>query len=785
MEKKQQVAPGSRASSPTSGIPRDARVEASRLQTRRPRRPAAIRWACPVPLLALAWFLSVLQVRAGDVPQKYSVPAQPLATAPMIDGRLDDPVWTKATALSDFTQYEPIEGAPASEKTVVTLGYNENTFFLGIRCFDSQPERRVEKQMQRDGDLTFDDFVEIIIDTYHDRRNGFLFSVNALGAKLDGMVRNEGEEIKTEWDGEWECVTTRDDQGWNAEMAIPLSTLRFPTKEPQAWGINIMRYLPRNNEKLFWKPLTRADGYNYRYRISAYGEITGLQNLKSGRRFLVSPYVTGVAANESHLPSEPAFNGGIDLKANLASNLVADFTYRLDFAEAEADLRQINLSRYPLYLPEKREFFTESSDMFYFGDRPEPFELAQREKFNFFFSRNIGLTPDGRHKIPVIGGAKVTGKLGGTTIGFLNLTTDAAAIPPIGGEDAYDVPRTNYAVLRMRHDVYSKSKVGLIVLNKDASGDEYNRGFGVDGDFALGKNFTVSGFLAATSTPDLRGEDRAWAVDTVWDSKLFRFRNMYTEVGENFNPEMGFLTRPDIKKFHSNLLMTRRPQFWGLRKINIVYDFNYVTDTEGRLLTQTSIYELGFIHNKGTAGVAFLFYDHLEVLPTDWTKTLDASYSVVIPRGSYRYRNFFIGAATDRRQPLSATVWFDKGGYYNGTRFQFLVQPIYRPREGVDTSMILDRQEFHFPDGDHTTLQISGSVGLTLPHDTWVKTLLQWTRGDNFGANVIFNWAFLPDASLYLIYDGTRDVYAGTADVPEQIVNDRSFVAKVAYNLSH
>ncbi len=742
-------------------------------QTRSMRCCSFIAFVLP----AILMFGPLNRLIAADGADKYIVPIKAMAATPKIDGKLDDQVWSAAPVLTDFTQFEPKEGVPASEKTVVKVGYDETNIYIGIRCFDSHPDQQVVKQLQRDGDLTFDDFVEIILDTYHDRRNGFLFAVNALGAKYDALVRNEGEEIKQEWDGQWECATARDDQGWTAELAIPFRTLRFPTTEPQSWGINIMRFMPRTSEKSFWRAFARTDGSNVRYKISKFGELTGLENLKSGRRYLMTPHVMGVAESDAHRPENPALNGGIDLKANLASNLVADLTYRLDFAEAEADLQQINLSRYPLDLPEKRAFFNEGSDMFYFGDRPEPFELGQVEKFYFFRSRQIGLTDDGRYAIPVIGGAKVTGKLGDYTVGFLNLTTDSAVIKSIGAQDQLDVPRTNYTVLRLRKDIYARSKIGFIALNKDASGSNYNRGFGADGDFAFGEHFAASGFLATTSTPGVHGQNNAGAIDTIWDSKAFRFRNMYEEVGNNFNPEMGYLARDGIKKFHSQVFMARRPTLWGLHKVNIIGDFNYVTDQQGRLLTQTEVYELGLIH-KGYAGVAFIFYDHLERLDLPKTVRLDSFHAPVIPIGLYRFRNFFIGGATDRRKPLSATIWFDQGGYYNGTRFRFLIQPIYRPIDRVEMAMVFDRQAFDFPDGHYTTIQMSGSLALTLPHEMSVKTLLQWTRDDIFAANVVFNWDFKPDATFYLVYNGTREV-------GDLIVNDRSFVAKMSYNFSH
>lgn len=757
-------------------------------QRNRPTRSKYAQRLTAVVWLGLIWSLPVRGVSAADLAEKYVVPIQQLSSTPVIDGRLEEDAWRGAATLCDFTQFSPVEGAQPSEKTVVKLSYDQSNFYLGIRCDDSQPEKCVAKQMARDGDLRYDDSVQIILDTYHDGKNGFMFSVNPVGAKIDGVVRNEGEEVKLEWDGRWEYVTTRDDLGWTAEIVIPFSTLRFPRTEPQSWGINIQRFLPRNGELSLWKPLLRSDGLLAPYRISRFGMITGLQNLKGGWRYLLTPHVVGSTVDHTGRDPNHELDGGADLKVNLTSNLVADLTYGLDFAEAESDLQQVNLGRFPLLLPEKRAFFTEGASQFYFGDRKELFTLGQREKLIFFFSRRIGLTEDGKAKIPVLGGAKVTGKVGGVGLGLLNLTTDGITIRPPTGVNARETytPQTNYTVLRLRKDIFSKSTVGFMALNKDASGADYNRGVGVDGDFAVGKHLTVSGFLARTFTPDRldteppdtpQGEGSAGAVDVLWSSKLFRFRNMYTEIGKNFNPEMGYLTRKDIRKFHTTTILSTRPSFWRLHQFNLAYDLNYVSDRSGRLQTQTSIYEAAFVLKNG-AGIALIFYDNLEVLGKAFPFRLDGRRNYNIPPGSYRFRNFFIGVATDYSKPLGATVWLDKGDYYDGTRFRFLIAPLYRPREGVQMSMIYDRQEFHFPSVRHVIVQMSGNVELTLPHQVSLRTLLQWTQDDKFGANVVFNWRFRPDADFFLVYNGTRDV-------GQQIVSDRSFVAKMAYSFSH
>ena len=349
--------------------------------------------------------------------QNYSVNIHRLSSAPVIDGDLGDSVWQEGNLLNNFTQLEPNAGKPAALKTEVRMGYDSRYLYIAIRCYDETPEKLLTGSMRIDADLTNDDNVSVIVDTFHDRRNGYLFSVNPIGAKTDALIRNEGEEINVDWNGLWNAVTRRDAHGWTAEMAIPFKTLRFPTTVEQSWGFNIRRFNPRTQEASFWKPVGRHPGNAAGYNISEYGEIKGLTGLGTGGRYQFTPYVIGRDERDFHLNTKDTIDGGGDLKINITSQITADLTVHTDFAEVEADQQQINLERFKLFYPEQRQFFLEGANLFYFGDRPEPFDVP--EKFYFFFSRVIGLAEDGRVVIPVTGGAKLTGRAGNTSIGFL------------------------------------------------------------------------------------------------------------------------------------------------------------------------------------------------------------------------------------------------------------------------------------------------------------------------------------------------------------------------------
>ncbi len=369
---------------------------------------------------------------------QYVVAPVRFAAAPVIDGKLDDAVWRTAAKLDGFRQIDPTEGAPATEPTEVFLGYDADNLYIGARCYDDEPRKVFATALTRDAEVAYDDYLQVVFDTFRDGRSGFLFTTNSAGVKVDALVRNEGEEINYDWDAVWTVKATRDSGGWSMEMAIPWRSLRFPNQARQDWGFNVERFVSRKQEQSDWKPLKRDYGFYASYKVSQFGELVGLEGAQQGSRFHFAPYLLARAQEPENGSRSTIGRVGGDVKVNVTSDLVADLTYRTDFSETEADEANVNLSRSPLLIPEKRAFFLEGASLFYFGDRPEPHHPAD-ENF-LFFSRQIGLTPDGRAEIPILGGVKLTGHEGKYDVGALSLQTDA-----VRGPDGYggtiDEPR--------------------------------------------------------------------------------------------------------------------------------------------------------------------------------------------------------------------------------------------------------------------------------------------------------------------------------------------------------
>jgi hypothetical protein len=704
-----------------------------------------------------------------------------LSRPPVLTGRVDDPIWQEAALISDFTQYEPDAGKAATERTEVRIGYDAENLYFGFRCYE-KPSGIVASTMTRDGDLTFEDSVQIILDTYHDHANGFLFAVNPIGAKVDGLVRKEGEDVNFYWDGLWEMKTAMDAEGWTAEMVIPFKTLRFPKADSQTWGFNVRRFIARRSEDSFWKPMERGNGYFGRWRISQFGEMRGLVGLNPSGRVAAMPYAVLQNKHDQRTDGWSGNLGG-EIKADITPTLTAELTVHTDFAEAESDTQQINLTRNQLQYPEKRAFFLESSNLFYFGDRATGVGLGGlenlRDHFEFFFSRQIGLTPDGLQEVPMLGGGKLTGQQGDLSVGVLNLTTEPFHFIDGSGNRAFQ-PETNYSVVRLKEGLFDNtSSIGVMGLAKEGTGN-HNEGVGVDWDLALTHDLSSGGFVAKTETPGLVGHDTSFLTDLFYKAGLVSAYSEYAEFGNNFNPELGFQsTLGGIHKSESDVTFYL-PVDWGvLHRIQILNDFDHVTDANNRLITQYWKSEVGFVGTSG-GGTAFITNDDLEVL----TAPFNIYKNIFIPPGVYRFRNIFWGMATDYAKPVGVTTWLDWGNFYDGTRLHTLVSVAMHPLRGFQASVNWERADVELKEGRFVTDLITADLTYSFTTKLYVRSLTQWNKLDNFRANVLLDWTYRPASDFYLVYTDVSDLYP--ADRPLQYspqLPGRTIIAKIGHRL--
>ena len=700
---------------------------------------------------------------AGAAPltpsELYRVEPRRVEEAPEIDGRLDEAVWQTAAIIDAFTQQEPAEGEPATERTVVRLLYDARALYIGVEAFDSQPGGVIATEMRRDSPRLFDeDNFQFILDTFQDRRSGYMFVVSPLGAKLEQQVAEEGEggwrgnnspNVNVNWDGVWEARARRTDTGWVAEIAVPMVTLRFPTVETQVWGANFMRNIRRKNEQIFWAPISKEYQLT---RVSQAGTLAGIRGVNRGLDLRLTPYVLA-GGRQDHVRGSLDGSGfnqyGMDVKYGVASGLNLDLTLNTDFAQVEVDEQQVNLTRFPLFFPEKRDFFLENAGMFNIGGGSGFGRAA-----DLFFTRRIGLS-DGGQPIPIIGGARLTGKTGRNNIAVMNITTG----------DFGDAGE-NFFVGRYSRDILARSKVGALVINKDAvGGGHYNRTLAADTTLALHPNFTMTGFLAKTQTPheSFRGRyappapgetarDMAGYLNGTWLSPSWHFRGEYLDLQEHFNPEVGFVPRIGIRtsSFHGE--WNPRPGRWNIRMLDPMWNINYTTDQRNRLLTRRIHNMIGAYFEDGTS-VTFWYNDHFEQLDVPFHIRRD----VTIPAGTYRFGEWMFMYRSDPSRRLYGRAQYSPQTFFDGTRTDVQATLGVRATSRISAEAMFNRSDVSLPGGDFIADLASLRLDLTISPRMTFRSLSQWnsTTGE-LNNSIRFNWIYSPGSDIYVAYDELR-----------------------------
>src|SRR5687768_2600713 len=450
-----------------------------------------------------------------------------------LDGALDEPAWSSAPVAQNFIQSDPREGEPASFDTDVRVLYDDDALYFGVFAKDDEPGRLIVNDLKKDYNTDGSDGFRIILDTFHDERNGYQFAINPAGAKWDAQMSNEGRETNANWDGIWDVATRISEAGWVAEIRIPFRTLKFDSAEAQTWGMNFERKVRRLNEDSFWSPIPRIYDIT---RVSLAGTVDGLRALRPGRNIRVKPYALTSSNTIGRLGTDGDFDAGLDVKYGVTSGLTWDFTVNTDFSQAEADEQQINLSRFSLFFPEKRDFFLENSGIFQFGAGGGGFAAGGGGDVRLFFSRRIGLSDAGA-AVPILAGTRLTGRQGSYSIGVLNMQQRSL--------DA--VPAANFTAVRLRRDVFAKSDIGAILLNKEVDGPGFNRAAGLDANFRFGPSVSLNAYGAKTFSPEPAvrqpGNDYTMRVAGRYDGRAWQTNGRFDRIGARFNDEMGFVPR--------------------------------------------------------------------------------------------------------------------------------------------------------------------------------------------------------------------------------------------------
>jgi hypothetical protein len=723
-----------------------------------------------------------VQVVTRDAGGDLTVRALPLEAPLLINGRLDDEVYRSVPSIGDFIQQEPREGTPATEKTEVWIFFDANNLYVTARCWDSQPDRIVASEMRRDNRTIMDgDTFTVVLDTFHDRRNGFYFQTNALGALRDEQITDE-RNPNPDWNAVWDTRGTRDDQGWTVEMVIPFKSLRYAGGGAQTWGVNFRRIIRSKNEISYLSPVPASWGGRGVFKFSSAATLVGIDLPAQTRNVELKPYAkSGLLTNRAAEPAisnDPTGDVGIDAKLGLTKGLTADFTVNTDFAQVEEDEQQVNLTRFSVLFPEKRDFFLEGQGIFAFGgvnarSGPGGGGSAGRIGDNMaapplapimFFSRRIGI--HNGVEVPITGGARVTGRAGPYSVGLLNIQTEAS--------DEVGAASTNFSVVRLKRDVLSRGSIGVLGTYRPqlASGvDGANQLYGVDTSLAFFENLTINSYYAVTRTPGIAADDASYLAKIDYAGDRYGANYEHLLVGEGFRPEIGFMRRSSFRRNFGQARFSPRPQgSRHIRKYIWEGSIDYITDRAGQLETRETQGSFRLDLNNGDQWES-AFSNFYELLP----ESFEIATGVVVPAGGYDYNEYRGTLYFAPHRPVSGRATWLVGTLYGGDHQSagFNARVDLGPRIGIEPRISFDWVDL--PVGRFTSTLVSTRFGVTMSPRMAVTTLVQYTSASNaLTSNIRFRWEYQAGSDLYVVYNDGRD----TTRSGFPTLQNRSFVIK-------
>jgi hypothetical protein len=718
----------------------------------------------PATFLVLAC-LPLVAVAQG--PQRPQIRASAIESGPVLDGDVrNDPVWQSMAPETSFTQNTPDEGRPASQRTEVRVAYTDAALYIAFVLYDEEPESIVVSEPRRDGDLNETDSVRFVLDTYHDEQNGFVFGTNPAAMEYDAQLSKGGSGssfgfagggFNLNWDGVWEVRTELGDYGWSAEFRIPFTTIRYPSLDEQDWGANFQRRIHRRHENAFWSPVGRQFNIT---RLADAGRLGGVR-IGSQRNLKIVPYALGEVRDTGDAGTHGELDFGLDLKYSVTPALTLDLTYNTDFAQVEADEIQISLDRFNLFFPEKRPFFLENAGLFAVG---------KSQQVELFFSRRIGLSGSGEI-IPIDAGARLSGALLGANVGFMYMQTDD--LPGVASS-------SGFAVARINKELPNRSSLGAVLVDKSVSGDALpgendNRTFGADARWGIGEYGLITGYVAQTDTPGREGDDQSWSLAGSYDSPDWSLGLSWVDVGEQFNPEVGFLNRSGGYE-NLSLRALRRYRLtdgpWGLLELRPHFSYTAYWDP-------LSFKESGFLHvdNHTEWKNGSELHTAINWVNKGLQEPFEIYEGVVIPAGTYHTVETHLYAQTDDSKWLSFQMSATIGGFYSGDRVA--ISPSLRVRWGDKfvSEIGLVQNDVELPEGDFVTRIGRLRLAYSFTPKLGLEALFQYSNVDDFlSSNIRFSWLRKANTGLYLVYNDIEgyDGYSGAQP-------DRSFIAKYTY----
>ncbi len=656
-----------------------------------------------------------------------------------LDGRVDEQAWKNAQVISDFTQRELTEGAPASERTEVRFIYDNNNLYVSFICFDSEPDKIVHKELKRDGSLQFDDRIDLVLDTYNDRRMAYFFGTNPNGMMVDGTMQAVGSAaMNTNWDGIWDVRSHIGDFGWSCEIMIPFKTLRFPDKDLQIWGVNFKRAIIRKNEDSLWRCWRRNEGI---FELSGIGTMTLDRAVTGGRQVDIKPYILAGVEDERGTDPHDTFKYGLDVSYGITNNTTLDLTTKTDFAQIESDQEVINLTRHNISYPEKRDFFLEGADTFDFT----------QGQMQMFYSRRVGLSKN-RELLPILAGAKLTQKSGDYRLGIMSVQTEAAK-----GE-----PARNYSVMRFKKDILEQSYFGMIATNLIDEDGHDNQVYAADlgyktTTFLGSQNLQVQSYFAMSVTDGYAEDNHSGRVYVNLPNDTYTLRLLYHARNEGFNLEAGFADRLGVQQYMADFDLTPRVDLPYIKKLLFKpYNLNYYADIYNTMMSRTINFSpFGFQTNADDTFSIFVkrqFEYHDEEF-----KLFD---DVIVPIGQYEWWQTEFQFNSNRSRPVAFDLGYMFGNYYEGKRtsYSYIAECIFKTNSFYSLSAVVDYKDLYSFDRSFQTKVFGSRLTLDLSTRLFTTTFVQYNN-ETEQVNLNFRLHYIPKigSDIYLVYNHLMD----------------------------
>ena len=691
-----------------------------------------------------------------------TIKAVRISTPPIIDGYVNEKVWDEAFAVDEFYQREPVEGAPVSKKTIFLTCYDANNIYFAVKCWDD-PKKITAKEMARDVSLGKDDRIQIIIDTYLDKRNGYWFQVGPRGSIGDALVSGNGAVLNKEWDGLWTGKAKIQDWGWEAEMAIPFKTMGFD-KESTQWGVKFIRNIVNNLETAYW-PTANLNAY--KFQVSDAGILDGIEDITQGIGLDISPYlVTGLNTKKGE-DNKGKLTGGIDLFYQITPGLKSSLTINTDFAETEVDDRQINLTRFSLHYPEKRDFFLDGASHFKFGIDADDTSPVSKSIIPFF-SRRMGLDSQGG-PIPINVGAKLTGQIDNWNIGMMYIN------------DARDSSINNFTVARVTRNIGKQSSVGIIGTYGNALDNETNTVIGADmnlstSTFQKNKNASFLLFGLKSNTKELEGNDVSWGAQVLYPNDFIKARLGYHQIGKNFVAGMGFVPRTNIKESYGELKFGPRPKKWGILQIEMGGSFDHITNFETHELEtrEFEIQPLGIRFMSGEV-IRYSLFSQYELLTEDFNIFED----FVIPQGTYEWWQQQVKLETKGARNVWGEASYRFGDFYNGNRNDIKLMVNWKIAVPFFIGGTVTQNNISLPDGKFTANIFQLNANILFSPNVTLYNYFQYDNASNSaGWQARFQWIIKPGNEIIL-------AWTSNFNKPESayVMDESAVRLKLKYNI--